>query len=159
MHFPRVFGSELAPISSVHFPADVLHTLSQNASTYLCGNCFLTFVAGSGVDCASAGVSSISGTSPVSILSVLVGSIRFTGIGGIQTSSQFAKRNSRRPEGERELGSPDETVLVHFGEVASPCFRDIHVCQPSSLHPIDSNLGAESSCGSLGDVAGVVVGG
>lgn len=131
MHFPRVFGSELVPVSSGHFQADVLHTLSQNASTYLCGICFLTFTAGSGVDCVSAADSSISGASPASMLSVLVVSIQFTGKGRIQTSSQVAKQNSRRLEGERELGSPYEVSLVRFGEVASPCFRDIHVCQPS----------------------------
>ena len=73
----------------------------------------------------------MSGTSPASMLSVLVVSIQFSGKGRIQTSSQAAKQNSRRPEGERELGSPYETFLVHFGEVASPCFRDIHICQPS----------------------------
>ena len=131
MHFPRVFGGELAPISSVHVQADVLHTLSQNASIYLCGNCFLTFVAGSGVDCASAGVSSMSWASPASMLSVLMASIQFTDKGRIQTCSKAAKQNSRRLEGERELGSPYEAFLANFGEVASPCFMDKHICQPS----------------------------
>ena len=79
MHFPRVLCSELDSISSIHVQVDGLHTFSQNASIYLCGNCFLTFVAGSGIDCASVGVSSLAGESPASMLSVLMVSIQFTG--------------------------------------------------------------------------------
>ena len=131
MHFPRVFGSELAPISSVHAQAEVLHTLPQNASTYRCGSCFLTFGAGSGVDCASGGASSISWASPASMLSVLMVSIQFTGKRRIPASSQIAKQHSGRLEGEREFGSSYEAFLVSFGEVASPCIINTHICQPS----------------------------
>ena len=159
MHFPRVFGSELEPISFIHVHADGVHTFSQKASIYLCGNCFLTFVAGSGIDCASEGVSSMAGASPASMLLV---SIQFTGKWRSQTNCQAAKRNSRRLEGEWELGSSYEASLVSLGEVAFPCFVDMHLCQPS-FHS-SSNYwcrvwGPKAGAAHLGDVAGASVGG
>ena len=162
MHFPRVFGSELQPISSVHVHADGVHTFSQNASIYLCGNCFLTFVAGSGIGCASEDVSSMAGASPASMLSVLLVSVQCSSKWRTQASYQVAKQNSRRLEGEWELGSSYEASLVSLGEVAFPCFVDMHLCQPS-FHS-SSNYwcrvwGPKAGAAHLGDVAGASVGG
>ena len=73
-----------------------------------------------------------------------------------QASSQVVKRNSGRLECEWEFESFYEASLVNPGGVASPCYVDMHLCQLNYWCRV---MGAESWCGSLGDVAGGLVGG